>query len=276
MIATHNEHNPKENLPLGLAPEHDANVSKMKLLPSRIIVHNPNAGLNSIVDAASYLFSVLGKLKQLTSCKQLSKLQSELIQELNTFQDAIKHHQHNPEYVLICRYILCATFDDIITNTPWGGQHQWDNYSLLAAFSQDTQHHDKFFTIMERAIKEPAAYIDLMELMYICLSMGYKGQYRSTEFSQYQLEQITNSLYKHIRAYRGSITKTLSPTPLHVNKPAPLPAKRAKSSLLFIFFVTACLIMIIFISLGYLMDVISNEAYQPLTQIEKPLSRQST
>lgn len=266
------------------APENATGLSKLSatnataslLLPSRIVTHNTKAGLNPLVDAAGYLFSILGKLKHAKSWRQLGKLQTELIQEINLFQETAKHHGYNPEYVIVCRYVLCAVIDDIIANTAWGGQGQWDSYSLLAAFNQDTQHQDKFFSIMERAIKEPALYIDLMELMYIALSMGYKGQYRATEHSQYQLEQITNSLYKHIRAYRGSFNKTLSPTPLKTNKSAAKSAPESSSSLLYIFFVTACVIMTIFISLGYLMDVISNEAYEHITQIQNAVTRETS
>lgn len=291
MIATHNQQNAKDspalsNAPEALSPsENETAVSKLTnlnaagsslLLPSRIVTHNPNAGLNLLADSAGYLFSILGKLKQLKSYRQLTKLQKELIQEMNVFQEAIKHHGYNAEYIVICRYVFCATFDDILSNTVWGSQNQWDGYSLLAAFNQDIQHQDKFFTILERAIKEPASYIDLMEFMYLCLSMGYKGQYRSTEHSQYQLEQITNNLYKHIRAYRGSFTKTLSPTPLKAMKPATKSASRANPSLAFIFCVTACVIMAIFVSLGYLMDIISNEAYQPIAQIENPVSSETS
>ena len=129
---------------------------------------------------------------------------------------------------------------------------------------------------MERTIKEPALYIDLMELMYICLSMGYKGQYRSTEHSQYQLEQITNNLYKHIRAYRGSFSKTLSPTSLKTAKPAATSAQQRNTSPFFIFIVTACIIMTIFVSLGYLMDVISNEAYKNIAQLGKPVLHENS
>jgi type VI secretion system protein ImpK len=238
------------------------------LLSNRIITHNPKAGLNPLVDTAGYLLSVIGKLKYLPSYRQLSKLQKELIQEINTLQENLKVYGYNPEYSLICRYILCATVDDIIVNTTWGGQGVWDSYNLLAAFNQDTRHQEKFFTILECAIKEPAFYIDLMELIYICLSMGYKGQYRSTEHSQYQLEQIINNLYKHIRAYRGNNSKTLSPSPLKAPKSRIRVIPKEKTSLLFIFFITACIIMTLFVSLGYLMDVISNEAYKNISQIQ--------
>lgn len=236
------------------------------LLPGRSISHNAKAGLNPIVDAAGYLFTVIGKLKQIKTYRQLNKLQSELIHEINAFQEAVKTQGYSPEYIIVCKYVLCATLDEIICNTPWGGQGQWDAYCLLAAYNQDIHHQDKFFTIMERAIKEPALYIDLMELMYICLSMGYKGQYRATEHSQYQLEQITNTLYKHIRAYRGSFSKILSPSPLKSPKSASKAASRHSVSFTFVAIITACVIMTIFVSLAYIMDVISNEAYKNIAR----------
>ncbi|MBX3708595.1 MAG: type IVB secretion system protein IcmH/DotU [Gammaproteobacteria bacterium] len=241
------------------------------LLPNRIVTHHPKAGLNPIVDAAGYLFSVMGKLKNLKSFRQLNKLQTELIQEINAFQEAIKNHGYTSEYLIVCKYVLCATFDEIISNTPWGNHNQWESYCLLTAFNQDIQHQDKFFAIMERAIKEPSIYIDLMELLYFCLSLGYKGQYRATEHNQYQLEQITNNLYKHIRAYRGSFSKTLSPTLLKAHKYNSKSASSRKTSLTFVFVVTSCFIMTIFVGLGYLMDVISNEAYKNIAQFGKPV-----
>lgn len=252
------------------------NTSAQLLLPSRIVSHNPKAGLNPIVDAAGYLFSIIGKLKAITTYRQLNKLQAELIQEINLFHETVKNHGYSSEYIVVCRYVLCAITDEIIGNTSWGGQGQWDAFSLLAAFNQDTHHQDKFFSIMERTIKEPALYIDLMELMYICLSMGYKGQYRTTEHSQYQLEQITNNLYKHIRAYRGSFSKTLSPTPLKSSKSTAKPKIQRKTSLFFIFVVTACVMMTIFVSLGYLMDVISNEAYKNIAQLGKSVKYETS
>lgn len=239
-------------------------------LPGYHIIHHPRAGLNPVVDAASYLFSILGKLKQLRDYHQLHELQAELIQEINSFQDTIRNYGYNAEYIVVCRYIIAASFDDIISNTPWGGQGQWEPYLLLKALNQDSEHHDKFFSILERALKEPALYIDLMELIYIALSMGYKGQYRTTEYNHFQLEQITHGLYQHIRTYRGQLSKTLSPTPLKAPKTKRQTVKREKTSPLFIFFITACVVMTVFVSLGYLMDLISNEAYKNIAQIEHP------
>lgn len=237
------------------------------LLPSKELTHQPEAGLNPLVDACGHLFSILSAVKQWETYRQLNKLQKDLIDEINQVQETIKNLGYNPEFILVCRYILCATFDEIISKTCWGNHGQWEAYSLLNAFNQDT-HTDKFFTILERAMKDPPLYMDLMELIYICLSMGYKGEYHKTaEYDPSQLEQITHNLYQHIRAYRGSYSKTLCPAPLK-SKPAKKIVKK-DNYLFYALILTGCVIMAFFISLGYLMDVISNEAFQNLSQLEK-------
>lgn len=274
----------KDNLSLALpsdihSSQDPANIKDLKLnsnlLPGHIVIHHPKAGLNRLVDAASYLFSVIGKFKNVKHYHHFDKLQQKLIQEINTFVETIANQGYKAEYTIICRFILCATFDDIIHNAAWSQGH-WKRYSLLTAFNQDLSHHDKFFNILERAIKEPDLYIDLMEFIYLCLSLGYKGHYRCTEHSQNQLEQITNNLYKHIRAFRGNVSKTLSPTVLNPPKTTIKPVVQSNLSILFIFFVTACIIMMLFVSLGYLMDVISNEAYKTISKIENHTTQQTT
>lgn len=248
----------------------DASSQQQLLPPGKFITHHPKAGLNPLTDAAAYLFSIIGKLKQVKSYRNLSKLHQELVQELNVFQDVTKSQGYTSEYILVGRYALCATLDDIIANTPWGSQGQWDSYSLLNTLNQESMQHDRFFIILDRIIKEPSLYIDVMELMYICLSLGYKGSYRATEFSHNQLEQITNGLYKRIRAHRGDFTKILSPFPINT---ATNTHKKTNKKVPFwlIILVTVGIILGLFVGLGFLLETISNQAYQELTHIGKSI-----
>jgi type VI secretion system protein ImpK len=236
-------------------------------LPSRMIVHHPKAGLNPMVDAAGHLFSTLGKLKRVNGAEPFSQALPEIAQEIADFEETVSKLGYNPEYRMVCRYILCATFDDILHHLSLDVENAWGEYALLNFFNQDKPHKDKFFSILDRAIKEPSLYIDLMEFIYICLSMGYKGQYRVTDHGHFQLEQMTNQLYQQIRLYRGNFSKSLSPPPFKKSKSRLNNKNSAPISLLFIFFITTCIIMSIFVGLSYLMDIISNEAYKPITQI---------
>lgn len=262
------------NTLLNEAASHTALSRGHLLLTNKFVTHHPKSGLNPLVDAAAYLFSIIGKLKQLKSYRHLNKLQKELILEINHFQDAAKAHNYSSEYILVSRYALCATLDDIIANTLWGSQGQWDTYSMLAVFNQEAMNHDRFFVILERIIKDTAQYIEVMELMYICLSLGFKGNYRSTEFGNSQLEQITNSLYKRIRIHYGDFNKALAPYPL---KTPPLPKTTQNGMPLWIvMLLTMTVILVVFIGLGYLLDTISNQAYQELMHIGNSLLYETT
>jgi type VI secretion system protein ImpK len=236
--------------------------NNLLLWQNQFINHHPKAGLNPLADAAAYLFSIIGKLKQLKSYSHLGQLQKELVAEINAFQEAAKIQGYRTEYILVSRYALCATLDDSILNTPWGGQGQWDTYSLLTLFNQDAAQPERFFLILERIIKDPALYIDVMEFMYICLSLGYKGKYRAIDYSNNQLEQITHALYKRIRVQRGDFSKVLSPFLVKI----PMPAKINISKIPYwkLFFMTASIIMLLFIGLGYLLEAISTQAYHAL------------
>jgi type VI secretion system protein ImpK len=231
-------------------------------------VHQANVGINPIVDAAAYIFSILNRLKNLKTYPSLIQLHQELRDEINNFQLTIQTLGYPTDLVIVCRYVLCATIDDIIPRNHWGGQ--WP--SLLEAFKLDLNHETRFFAILERSIQDPSSYIDLMELIYLCLNAGYKGQYRDSDHNHYQLEQITNSLYQHIRAYRGNISKNLSSTSL---KPIKHHAAitNSKTSISFIIISAACVIMTIFISLSYLMDIISNEAFEQISELKVPNSK---
>lgn len=243
--------------------------SSTQLLPrGKFVAHHPKAGVNPLVDAAAYLFSMLGKLRQVKSYRHLAKLHKDLVAEINLFEDTAKSHGYSSEYILVSRYALCATFDDIITSMPWGAEGQWDSYNLLTTFNQEPTQQERFFIILERISKDPALYIDVMEFMYLCLSLGFKGNYRMSELSSSQLEQIYHALYKRIRAHHGDFSKTLSPPPIRMAAPPKLPQRKNTSASL-VLVMTISIILALFIALGCWLDHISNQAYQELMHIGK-------
>jgi type VI secretion system protein ImpK len=219
-------HDTSEETSLATVISHP-NPTTQLLLSSKLITHVPEAGLNPLVDAAAYLFSLLGKLKHVKTHRNLPALQQELLDEINLFRETAQAYSDNAEYISeyipITCYALCVTFDDIIANTTWGGQGKWDQYSLVKAYTAEPLSKVSFFIILERLIRDPHEYIDVMEFMYLCLNFGFKCYHNAnTEFDHEQLELITNSLYKRIRSSRGNFSKNLSPFSLK----QPLPAKK--------------------------------------------------
>lgn len=249
------------------------NPTTQLLLTTKITPHRPEVGVNPLVDAAAYLFSMLGKLKHLKSYGNLSELHAELVKQIKQYQEAVCTYSYNheciSEYIPITTYALCATLDDVIASTPWGGRHRWDEYSLVVTFNQESLSQKSFFIILERLVRDPAIYIDVMEFMYICLSLGFRCHYSAglSEFDHDQIEQITNALYKRIRAYRGNFSKALSPFPIKPPQATGLSSWNTLPVWLGILIVSV-LLGLFFTGGKYWLDHTFNQAYQNLTRTE--------
>jgi type VI secretion system protein ImpK len=108
------------------------------------------------------------------------------------------------------RYALCTLLDETIASTAWGSG-VWGTRSLLVAFHNEASGGEKVFLILQRLSQNPAANIDLLELMYLCLSLGLQGRYRLIERGHEQLAALRERLLQLIRQQRGSYEPDLSP-----------------------------------------------------------------
>lgn len=250
-------------------------VTQYHVMPETI-THSHHSGINPLVDAAATLFSLAGQYARLTHYDELNELQIKLIHEINVFQKTIEARHYNAEIVLISRYTLCATLDDVFSHTEWGAHEKWKPYSLLQIFHQEkSAQQERIFLILERLIKQPNIYIELMELMYFCLSLGLKGSDRPSNFTQDQLNITCDTLYQHIRAYRGELNKTLSPFSTKILPIKDHIVKIKTFSPLTVLLTTICCILLIFVGLNFILDTSSHQMDHKLIQIGKNISHET-
>lgn len=236
-------------------------------LSTELVLNIPHqeAGLNPLVDAAARVFTLVGQLQQLKFCEDPEKLQKDLITEVNAFQALAKNVGYGPEFIMAGRYALCATLDDVIRQTAWGTEGLWEASCKTGLFGREKIQPERFFLILERIIHDPAQYIDLMELMYICLSLGFRG-HSSTRFSHLREEQLCDTLYRQIRAYRGDFNRTLSPFPVRAPVAA-LPLPESTFSPLLMLMMTASLIMLLFVGLSFTLNIVTEKTNTLLADI---------
>jgi type VI secretion system protein ImpK len=107
--------------------------------------------------------------------------------------------------------VLCTVVDEAVVTTPWGNESAWSQMSLLSSFHNETFGGEKFFQLLEHLSRNPVKHLAMLELMYICLSLGFEGKYRVLPRGMLELEAIRDSLYRQIRQLRGDIPRELSP-----------------------------------------------------------------
>lgn len=167
-------------------------------------------GLNPLVNSASALITVFEKTRQSTSHPDIGGLHKRLVSEIRLFDNRLRDLGIKPEIALSARYVLCSVLDETVLNTPWGSESPWAQRTLLSVFHNETSGGEKVFLILDRMRQAPADNIHMIELIYICLSLGFEGKYRLNSRGRDAIEVIRDDLFLIIRGYRGDHERTLS------------------------------------------------------------------
>jgi len=200
-------------MPGGRGPVRDPSVTptpRSTVRPGGIPLP-PRAGLNPLENAASALLVLLTRLKNTLSHPDPEGLRSQVIEEVKAFETKARGLGVDAETVYAARYVLCTALDEAVLSTPWGSTCIWRQQNLLITFHKETWGGEKFFLLLERLLKDPGKNLSLLELMYICLALGFQGRYRVLEGGYNQVEELRERLFQTVHVQRGTGERELSP-----------------------------------------------------------------
>lgn len=167
--------------------------------------------LNTLVATASDLLSEVVRLKHSATREDLHALNRRLTEGLKQFEGRALQNGAEGGHAISARYVLCTVLDEAVVTTPWGNESEWSRMSLLSSFHNETSGGEKFFQYLDQLSKNPVRNLPMLELMYLCLSLGFEGKYRVMTRGMLELEGIRDALYRQIRQLRGDVPRELSP-----------------------------------------------------------------
>jgi len=179
--------------------------------PGRRVELSDQRGLNPLEKSAAVLLNLLSQIRNTGSHPDPQALHRQLADEINKFERTAQQEGVAPETIYVARYALCSTIDEFVMTTPWGAGSIWSRQSLLSLFHKETQGGEKFFRLLDKLKQDPARNIDLLEMMYLCLALGFQGRYRVARNGLNELEEIRESLFYTIRNQRSEFEPALSP-----------------------------------------------------------------
>ncbi len=169
-----------------------------------------NNGLNPLLAAANPLLNLVPQLHTTLSQPDPAGLKEALAHSIRQFELRAKAAGVTPEKVVASRYILCTLLDEAAASTPWGGSGAWGRHSLLVTFHNETWGGEKFFQLLGKLAENPTANVDILELMYVCLALGFEGRYRVLDNGRAQLEALRERLAQMLHKQRGDYERDLS------------------------------------------------------------------
>ena len=213
-------------VPSGAAPPRGpAPVRAQALAPGVGDAEPVILGLNPLVAAAGPLLALIGRLARTYSQPNPADLRERTLQRIRTFEEDALKANIGREQVLKARYVLCASLDDVAQNTEWGRDGQWASRPLVAGFREGVRGYEGiqagvgFFRLMAEAMRSPGTERPLLELMYLCLSLGFLGELRVDSRPMAALDRKRQELYTVIAGQRTAPEPALSPHWQGVNAP---------------------------------------------------------
>ena len=219
----------------------------------------PAIGANVLVSAAAPLLALAVRLRSTASLANVDALRERVVQEIRAFEQRVSGASLPREALRGGHYAICATIDDVITNTPWGSGAQWARQSMCSVFHNDVAGGERFFEFLTHFEREPGRYGDVLELMYLCLSLGFEGRLRVAQRGVSELSRVREGLYNLLRQIRGDFDRTLSPQWRGVEAP-----HRALSSVLPTWVVglgVAAVLTLVFVVLSYMLNGMSDRVF---------------
>jgi len=165
---------------------------------------------NPLLAAARPLLRTLADMPVDLQPAQGELLKEFLVLEAGDFQSVCERANIRREHVLAARYSLCTALDEAANGMPWG-RHTWAKNSLLIQLHGENDGGERVFHLLGRLVESPNEHMDVIEVIYHILSLGFRGRYAGHADGHRQLDAIRQRLLDLISGARESVPLELSP-----------------------------------------------------------------
>jgi type VI secretion system protein ImpK len=167
--------------------------------------------INPLVGAAAPLLQLMARLPNTINHPDPGDLRERAVRAMHTFEQRTRDLALPREVLVPAHYALCASLDDVVLNTPWGSTGVWDSNSLISIFHKEVRSGERFFQLLAQMRQNPGLFLPVIELMYLCMSLGFQGQYRLSPRGPAELDRLREETYAIIVRQRQAPEPDLSP-----------------------------------------------------------------
>lgn len=168
------------------------------------------SGANPLALAANPLLNLIPQIRVMAHHPDPGQLRDYLVEQVQLFEQRARDALVPQETVIGARYALCTALDETAAKTPWGGGGAWSRHSLLVTFHNETWGGEKFFQVLARLVQDPKKHIDLIEMMAVCIALGFEGRFGVVDNGRTQLDTLRRRLMEIIHGARGEFPRALS------------------------------------------------------------------
>lgn len=191
-------------------------LSRQSPQPDRLVA--VRAAASPLFEAAGSLLDALPALArrqgQLDAARA-GKLNRQLVSEVASFQSICHDARLRYEDTVIASYALCTALDEFASDAlrsqieesgaPTEAEpaaSAWMAHSLAVRFHGDAKGGENVFRLIGRALVEPDKHIDVLELFFVILRLGFEGIYRHTSNGRREMDRMQHRIHDQVSTIR--------------------------------------------------------------------------
>jgi len=178
-----------------------------------------SVGSDALTAAAAPLLQLMARLRNTANPPDSGDLYQRTVQQIRVFEREAREKGIPADQFRPAHYALCASLDDVVLNTPWGNSGTWSERSLVSTFHQEVRSGARFFDVLRQMSDNPGKYLPVIKLMYLCMSLGFIGQYRLSRRGLGDINRIREETYAIIVRQEKAADQDLAPHTKGVNAP---------------------------------------------------------
>jgi type VI secretion system protein ImpK len=149
----------------------------MQPMPAAPLRHT-RAHPNKLVAAFAPLLEFAPELESAIPPENPEALRTRLLDALVRSRDTSVAAGSSLERADQAAWAVAALLDDLALNTPWGGNSAWPRQPLVVMLRGDVDSGTQFFQRLEQLERSPNRDPEMLELLYHCMALGFRGKYR--------------------------------------------------------------------------------------------------
>ena len=168
------------------------NVSAGELQALNLALKQFSSSNNKLINAAASLLGVCGTITRMTPGDELNTTRVELSRAIID----LKYKVVQLDYPTSVAENLCLVFaiviDEFVMASSWGRNSNWGNRTLVADLFGFRDGGYRFYKIADRALMQPRALTEFLEIVYFFLKLGFRGKYNLG--SEQERDRLINRL----------------------------------------------------------------------------------
>ncbi len=170
-----------------------------------------SASTDPLAIAATPLVQLLARIRTTANAPDPGDIRERTWRELRAFEKKARELGVPQVQLRFAHYALCATLDDVVLNTPWGAHGRWHDEPLAKSLHQDDSAGRGFFEQLRMLRDSLPDSRPVIELMFVCLSLGMMGPYRAMPDGRAQLERARHHAFELTQQGAEPIPEALAP-----------------------------------------------------------------